>query len=160
VLPRFLLCTVIENEWPTGAHLRWTHSRPQHLRHAAKEDNGVWFHPRTPGYKSRWNSPERSTNPKRKAVGLTPQDDKLDQEISNLEAIHQQVEKRKDASAFWVAEEDWQRSWRNAKHFAWYWATRVSPTSEKTFDMEAQTMRTCGTKLSITTTFLMMMLLL
>jgi hypothetical protein len=33
---------------------------------------------------------------KRKFVSPTPQDDELDHEISNLEAIHQQVEKRKE----------------------------------------------------------------
>jgi hypothetical protein len=36
----------------------------------------------------------RSKN--RKAASPTPQDEELDQEISNLEAIHQQVEKRKE----------------------------------------------------------------
>jgi hypothetical protein len=35
-------------------------------------------------------------NQKRKAISPTPQDDALDQEISNLEAIYQQVEKRKE----------------------------------------------------------------
>jgi hypothetical protein len=33
---------------------------------------------------------------KRKVVSTTPQDDELDHEISNLEAIHQQVKKRKE----------------------------------------------------------------
>jgi hypothetical protein len=33
---------------------------------------------------------------KRKTTGPTPQDDALDHEISNLEAIHQQVQKRKE----------------------------------------------------------------
>jgi hypothetical protein len=33
---------------------------------------------------------------KRKATSPTPQDEELDQEISNLEAIHQQVEKRRE----------------------------------------------------------------
>jgi hypothetical protein len=36
----------------------------------------------------------RSQN--RKAASPTPQDEELDQEISNLEAIHQQVEKRRE----------------------------------------------------------------
>jgi hypothetical protein len=35
-------------------------------------------------------------NQKRKAASPTPQDEELDQEISNLEAIHQQVEKRRE----------------------------------------------------------------
>jgi hypothetical protein len=35
-------------------------------------------------------------NQKRKVVDPPPQDDKLDQEICNLEAIHQQVEKCKE----------------------------------------------------------------
>jgi hypothetical protein len=33
---------------------------------------------------------------KRKVAIPTPQDDELDQEINNLEAIHQQVEKRRE----------------------------------------------------------------
>jgi hypothetical protein len=33
---------------------------------------------------------------KRKAASPTPQEDELDQEINNLEVIHQQVEKRKE----------------------------------------------------------------
>jgi hypothetical protein len=33
---------------------------------------------------------------KRKATSPIPQDEELDQEISNLEAIHQQVEKRRE----------------------------------------------------------------
>jgi hypothetical protein len=32
-------------------------------------------------------------NQKRKAIDLEPQDQELDQEINNLEAIHQQLEK-------------------------------------------------------------------
>jgi hypothetical protein len=32
---------------------------------------------------------------KRKAISPTPQDEELDQEIRDLEAIHQQVEKRR-----------------------------------------------------------------
>jgi hypothetical protein len=44
--------------------------------------------------------------PEKKTASLTPQDDELDQEIVNLEAIHQQADKRKDASAFRVADED------------------------------------------------------
>jgi hypothetical protein len=39
---------------------------------------------------------------KRKAVIPTPQDDELDQEFSNLEAIHQHVEKRKEKNALVV----------------------------------------------------------
>jgi hypothetical protein len=35
-------------------------------------------------------------NQKRKASSPTPQDEELDQEISNLEAINQQVEKRRE----------------------------------------------------------------
>jgi hypothetical protein len=35
-------------------------------------------------------------NQKRKAASPTPQDEELDQEISNLEAICQQVEKRRE----------------------------------------------------------------
>jgi hypothetical protein len=37
-----------------------------------------------------------NSNQKRKAVSPTQQDKALDQEIQNLEAIHQQVKKRKE----------------------------------------------------------------
>jgi hypothetical protein len=40
---------------------------------------------------------------KRKAASLTPQDEELDQEINNLEAIHQQVEKRRE-KMLWLSE--------------------------------------------------------
>jgi hypothetical protein len=45
---------------------------------------------------------------KSKAASPTPQDEELDQEINNLEAMHQQVEKRreKNASVVRVAKED------------------------------------------------------
>jgi hypothetical protein len=33
---------------------------------------------------------------KRKAISLTPQEEELDQEIRDLEAIHQQVERRRE----------------------------------------------------------------
>jgi hypothetical protein len=36
---------------------------------------------------------------KRKAASPTPQDEELNQEINNLEAIHQQVEKRREKNA-------------------------------------------------------------
>jgi hypothetical protein len=35
-------------------------------------------------------------NQKRKAINTDPRDNKLDREINNLEAIHQQVEKHKE----------------------------------------------------------------
>lgn len=35
-------------------------------------------------------------NHKRKATSTTPQDEQLDQKTSNLEAIHQQVERRRE----------------------------------------------------------------
>jgi hypothetical protein len=40
---------------------------------------------------------------KRKAASPSPQDEDLDQEISNLEAIHQQVEKRRE-KMLWLSE--------------------------------------------------------
>jgi hypothetical protein len=40
---------------------------------------------------------------KRKAASPTPQDEELDQEINNLEAIHQQVEKRRE-KMLWLSE--------------------------------------------------------
>jgi hypothetical protein len=65
-----------------------------HLRHAAEEDNGAMGCPCSPGHQSRWDP--SNGGQKRKATCPTPQDKELDQEISNLEAIHQQVEKRRE----------------------------------------------------------------
>jgi hypothetical protein len=42
-------------------------------------------------------------NQKRKAISPRPKEDELDQEIRDLEAIHQQVEKRKE-KMLWLAE--------------------------------------------------------
>jgi hypothetical protein len=36
--------------------------------------------------------PKKERSQKRKAISLEPQDQELDQEINNLEAIHQQLE--------------------------------------------------------------------
>jgi uncharacterized protein YlxW (UPF0749 family) len=49
----------------------------------------------------------QAQNQKRKATSLTSQEEELDQEIKDLEAIHQQVQrKRKDASASQTSKED------------------------------------------------------
>jgi hypothetical protein len=42
-------------------------------------------------------------NQKRKAIRPTPQEEELDQEIRDLEAIHQQVERKRD-KMLWLAE--------------------------------------------------------
>jgi hypothetical protein len=42
-------------------------------------------------------------NRKRKAISPTPQEEELDQEIRDLEAIHQQVERKRE-KMFWLAE--------------------------------------------------------
>jgi hypothetical protein len=46
---------------------------------------------------------QEAQSQKRKAASPTPQDEELDQEISNLEAIHQQVEKRRE-KMLWLSE--------------------------------------------------------
>jgi hypothetical protein len=38
-------------------------------------------------------------SPKRKATSPTPQEDELDQEIRNMEMLHQQVQKKKEKMA-------------------------------------------------------------
>jgi hypothetical protein len=54
---------------------------------------------------------------KRKAISPTPQEEELDQEIKDLKAIHQQVERReKNFSADWSPEEDWWRYRRDVSH--------------------------------------------
>jgi hypothetical protein len=84
-----------------GAHLRWTQTTTfntknssNYLRHAAEEGDSARGCPCTARHQPRGASFERGLKPERKAISPTPQEEELDQEIRNLEAIHQQVERR------------------------------------------------------------------
>jgi hypothetical protein len=45
----------------------------------------------------------KARNQKRKAISPTPQEEELDQKIKDLEAIHQQVERKRE-KMLWLAE--------------------------------------------------------
>jgi hypothetical protein len=74
-----------------------------HLRHAAEEDTalGAVLAPLDTNQDRVLLRVTRTQ--KKKATSPTPQDEELDQEIRNLEAIHQQVEKRRE-KMLWLAE--------------------------------------------------------
>jgi hypothetical protein len=84
-----------------GAHLRWTQTATFgyissiHFRHATKEVNGARGCPSTAGHQPR-GSLREAWSQKRKATSPTPQEEELDQEIGDLEAIHQQVQRKRD----------------------------------------------------------------
>jgi hypothetical protein len=67
-----------------------------HLSHATEEDNGARGCSCSSGYQSGGILLREARSQKRKAASPTPQDEELDQEINNLEAIHQQVEKSRE----------------------------------------------------------------
>jgi hypothetical protein len=74
-------------------HLHQENSK-DHLRHATEEDSGARGCPCSSGHQSRWAPYKGGQNQKRKAISPTPQDEELDQEIRDLETIHQQVKRR------------------------------------------------------------------
>jgi hypothetical protein len=132
-----------------------------HLRHAAEEDNGARGCSRTLGHQSRRNSLKRASKPQRKAASPTPQDDELDQEIYNLEAIHQQVEKGKKRC--FGCSSCKRRSTKQLKKCETLRVTlsmKSIGSIRETFGMKAQTTKTCGTKFLTMIILLMVMLLL
>jgi hypothetical protein len=66
-----------------------------HLRHAAEEGNSARGCPVATGHKSGHTLPARGQEPKRKATSPTLHEKQLNQEIRDLEAIHQQVQRKK-----------------------------------------------------------------
>jgi anion-transporting ArsA/GET3 family ATPase len=103
VLPCFLLCIAIENETPTVApisgelndHLRQVNSTITFVMLSKKTTApGGVLAPQDTNQDGILLREARSQ--KRKATSPTPQDEELDQAMSNLEAIHQQVEERRE----------------------------------------------------------------
>jgi hypothetical protein len=84
-----------------GAHLRCTHfhnlRQSINLRHASKEDNNARGCTAAIGHKLGVTLSLRSQ--KRKATSPTLQEEELDQEIKDLEVIHQQVQRKKEKMA-------------------------------------------------------------
>jgi hypothetical protein len=80
-----------------GSHLRSTHFHDYNkICHGTKKVSSDWLHPRILGHQLGRRSITRSTQPKKERVSSTQQYKALDQEIRNLETIHQQVEKHKE----------------------------------------------------------------
>jgi hypothetical protein len=70
------------------------------LRHATEEsfgDRGCRLQPLDPNQETL--SLREARSQKRKATSPTPQEDELDQEIRNMEMLHQQVQKKKEKIA-------------------------------------------------------------
>ena len=118
------------------------------LRHATKKTTvpGPMLAPLDPNQDGILLKETRSQ--KRKATSPTPQDDELDHEISNLEAIHQQVEKPKE------------KMLRLSELFRTILSDKSISRIRKTFNMKTKIMKICGTKPLIITISLMMTLLL
>jgi hypothetical protein len=77
------------------AHLRWSHDHNSH--HAVEEGHNNRLHPQDLGHQPRGrSSPQGGQKPKEEGYQPESQDQELDQEIYNLEAIHQQLEKRRE----------------------------------------------------------------
>jgi hypothetical protein len=66
------------------------------LRHAAEEDNNARGCSATTGHQSGNLSLREARRQKRKATSPTPQEEELDQKIRDLEAIHQQVQRKRE----------------------------------------------------------------
>ena len=88
-----------------GAHLRCTHfhnlRQSTDLHHAAEEDNSVMgCCIAATGHKLGDSlSLREAQSQKRKATNLTRQEEELDQEIRDMEIIHQQVQRKKEKMA-------------------------------------------------------------
>jgi hypothetical protein len=67
-----------------------------HLHHAAEEDNSSRGCHAATGHKPGDTLPTEARSQKRKATSPTPQEEELDQEIRDLEAIHQQMQRKRE----------------------------------------------------------------
>jgi hypothetical protein len=98
---------------------------------------------------------------KRNVASPTPQDEELDQEISNLEAIHQQVEKRRGKCFDCLScKRRLTKQLKRCDTSCMILSTKGISNAKETFDRKAPTTKTCGMKiLTMTILFLMMPLL-
>jgi hypothetical protein len=67
-----------------------------HLRHATEEGNNARGRPLATDTNQETLSLREARSQKRMATSPTPQEEKLDQEIRDLEAIHQQVQRKRE----------------------------------------------------------------
>jgi hypothetical protein len=95
---------------------------------------------------------------KRKAIIPTPQEEELDQEIRDLEAIHQQVEKRRERCFGWLNSR--RRLMKQSKKCITSHKTTSKSVSHsrESFVKKAQAMMTYGMTIFIMITLLLMML--
>jgi hypothetical protein len=86
-----------------GAHLRWTHfhnlQKIIYLRHVTEEDNGARGCSTTTDTNQDALSLREARNQKRKVTSPTLQEEQIDEEIRDLEVIHQQVQRKKEKMA-------------------------------------------------------------
>jgi hypothetical protein len=97
-------------------------------------------------------------NQKRKAISPTPQEEELDQEIRDLEAIHQQVERRRE-KMLWLSELQ-KRLMKLPKRCAISHKTTSKDKghNRESFVRKAQVMMMYGMTISIMVTLLLMVL--
>jgi hypothetical protein len=74
-----------------------------HLRHAAEEGNCARGCPTTTGHQPRDSLAERSSEPENKGYQPNTTGRGVDQEIRDLEAIHQQVQRKRE-KMLWLAD--------------------------------------------------------
>jgi hypothetical protein len=81
----------------------------------------------------------------------------MDEEISNLEAIHQQVEKRREKSFGCLScKRRLMKQLKRCNISRMILSTKSIGITKETFGRRAPTMKTCGMKLLTTTIFLLM----
>jgi hypothetical protein len=147
VLSYFQLCKEAENKRPilapTSDELTYDHDH-----HATEEDNGVRGYSCSSRHQPRWNSLKRCPKPKKEAASPTPQDEELDQEINNLEAIHQQVEDRREKCFGCLScKRRLTKQLKRCNTSRMILSTKSIGNTKQTFDGKAPTMKTCSTKL-------------
>jgi hypothetical protein len=100
----------------------------------------------------------KARSQKRKATSPTPQDKELYQEINNLEAIHQQVEKRREKCFDWLSSR--RRLTKQLRKCDILRKTLSKGTNhnKETFVKKAPTMTTCGMMIFTMITLLLMTL--
>jgi hypothetical protein len=99
-------------------------------------------------------------NHKRKATSPTPQDEQLDQKTSNLEAIHQQVERRRENCFGWPSFRGRLMKQQKRCDILHKTLSKGPDHNSETFATRAPTMMTYGMMIFIKITLLLMTLLL
>jgi hypothetical protein len=130
-----------------------------HLHHAAEEYNSARVALQPLDTNQETLSLREARSQKRKATSPTPQEEELDQEIRDLEAIHQQVQRKREKM---LRLADLQRKIDEAakEMVTSLRMTKTEGLNTRSFIKKAQSMMMNGTMTFITVTLLLMMLLL